>query len=148
MSAARRCTATFNTAAATTPDTIVDNGSPGTSQSGSWWTSTAGNPYGGNSIYARGGAYTRYAWRPAIPSAGRYEVWVWWTSSESRSRAVAYRVTHGTGASWQVRDQRTGGGRWQLLGTYHFKAGTEGGVQVFGSYSGTVSADAVRLIRK
>ena len=45
-----------------------------------------------------------------------------------------------------TRDQRTGGGQWQYLGTFQFNAGTGGYVQVSDSNGSTVSADAALFV--
>jgi hypothetical protein len=146
LSAALACTATFSVQPPPTAEIVVDNGAAGTQSSGRWSRSSAPNPFGATSLYSSGGSIDRYTWTPVLPASGQYEVWVWWTSASNRSRQARYRVTHATGTTRLTRDQRSGGGRWQLLGTYLFAAGTLGSVQVSDANGRVVSADAVRFV--
>jgi hypothetical protein len=122
---------------------VIDNGQAGTSFTGQWSLSTASNPYGVRSLYAEGPGQDTYRWRPTIPSARAYDVYVWWTVDPNRSTNVQYRIVSALGTAVTTRDQRTGGGRWQYLGTFEFNAGTGGYVQVSDINGSTVCADAV-----
>jgi hypothetical protein len=54
------------------------------------------------------------------------------------------KVIHAGGHTTRPVDQRTGGGRWHLLGTFEFAEGTSGGVLVrTNGTSGYVIVDAV-----
>jgi hypothetical protein len=141
-------TATFNTAPQQLVEIIIDNGQAGTTPYGKWTISTAANSYGQNSLYSSGRKIDRYVWTPSLPSVGQYEVWVWWTSNSNRSSNTNYKVRHASATATLTRDQRTGGSQWQLLGTYQFNAGTDGWVQVSDANGGTISADAVRFVKK
>ena len=131
---------------------IIDNLPPGQSSSsvsttGTWTTSQGGlNPYGVNgSLYSSGPSLDTYRWTPTIPAAGRYAVYVWWTSTGNRSAATAVTVQHTEGQSTRQFDQRVGGGQWVLHGSYLFTAGTSGHVQV-SDVNGEACADAVRFV--
>jgi hyaluronate lyase len=54
---------------------------------------------------------------------------------------------HAGGTFATTKNQQSGGGQWQLLGTFQFNAGTSGSVQV-SDVNGQASADAVRLVPK
>jgi hypothetical protein len=141
MTVNRSCTATF-----TSSDIVIDNGQPGTSFTGTWAVSAAPSPFGASSLYSNGSGLDWYRWTPTIPSTRSYQVYVWWTSHSSRSTAVQYTVVHAGGTFMTTRNQQSGGGQWQLLGTFQFNAGTGGRVQV-SDFNGLASADAVRFVR-
>jgi YD repeat-containing protein len=145
LSVARTCTATF------TPGLIIDNAAAGVqdpaggrSFTGTWGVSSGANPYGANSLYGTSATTSTYRWTPTITVAGTYAVHVWWTSYSNRSSNVLYTVVHSGGVFTTTRDQQTGGGQWQLLGTFAFSAGTAGYVEVSDANGKTVAADAVR----
>lgn len=140
MTANHSCTATFKS-----NDIVIDNGQPGTSFTGSWAVSGAPNPFGANSLYSSGAGTDTYRWTPTIPSTRSYKLYVWWTSHVNRSTAVRYTVVHSGGTFATTKNQQSGGGQWQLLGTFQFNAGTSGSVQV-SDVNGQASADAVRLV--
>ena len=121
---------------------VLDNGGPGTSASGTWSPSSAPNPYGGSSLYARGVGF--YAYQAALPSAGTYGVYVWYTQWPSREIAVPYEILHASGTAVIKVDQRSGGGQWKLLGDFGFGASARITVRVVDA--DTVCADAVRLV--
>jgi List-Bact-rpt repeat protein len=165
MSAALTCVATFHTLSLpTTPspppptptptptpapvEILVDNGAAGTHAYGQWSRSVLPTSFGASSLYSSGRWIDHYRWTPRLPAAGRYEVWVWWTSAPNRSPKAQYVVAHSGGTAVITRDQRTGGGQWQLLGTYAFTAGARGFVQLSDANGGVVSADAVRFVKK
>jgi endoglucanase len=153
MSGNRSCTATFSGLPSSNGLIVIDNGAAGTSYAGRWSRSTALNAYGPDSVQSSASWWSawfdRYVWTPNLPVTGQYEVWAWWTTDSSRSRSARYRVSHANGTTTVGRDQRSGGGQWQLLGTFQFSAGTGASVQLSnGSGSGNVSADAVRFIKK
>jgi YD repeat-containing protein len=76
--------------------------------------------------------------------AGSYDVHVWWTSYSNRSAGVLYTVVHSGATFTTTRNQLTGGGQWQLLGTFAFAAGSASYVEVSDVNGKTVAADAVR----
>ncbi len=125
---------------------VIDNGQAGTRFTGSWQVSTGPSPYGSNSLEAASAGLDKYRWTPTIPAAGEYAVYVWWTALPSRSRTVEYQVRHASGTYTTTRNQQKGGGQWRLLGTFSFKAGTTGYVQVSDVNGTGVCADAVQLL--
>jgi List-Bact-rpt repeat protein len=145
MSGSLTCTATFDTLAA---EIVIDNSTAGAHYSGSWSVSAAPSPFGANSLYSSGELIDRYYWVPNVPSDGQYDVWVWWTSNSRRASKAEYTVKSATGTKILTRDQRSGGGQWQFLGTYSFTAGTSGWVGLSNANGGIVSADAVRFVRR
>ncbi len=126
---------------------IVDNQDSGYQESGSWYESSASNEYDGSSRYTRGSG--NYAtWRPDIPSAGNYKVYVWYDYSSRRDTNALYTVHHSTGDFTVRLNQKVDYSQWVELGSFDFAAGTGGYVRVKrdGSSTGTsTSADAVRF---
>jgi hypothetical protein len=122
---------------------VIDDGQAGTAKSGTWSKSGAPNPYGTQSLYAKqAGAW--YSWQRAISEPGTYDVHVWWTEWPSREPQTPYEIATVAGPVTVKRDQRTGGGRWQLLGRYEFSSSVK--VTVRCPSTNTVSADAVRFV--
>jgi len=96
----------------------------------------------------RGGAAAAL-WIPQIPAAGRYAVYVAYTSCPASVTDAHYVVVHKGGASHFAVNQQIGGGTWVCLGTFVFDAGstTAGMVALTNdsSQDGVVCADAVRF---
>jgi PKD repeat protein len=128
------------------PDIIVDNGGSGTSSTGSWSPSSAPNPYGANSLWARDGA--TYTWHADLPVTGVYEVYMWWTEWASRSTAAPVTIEYSGGSAGVAVNQRQNGGMWNLLGTYGFDAADGATVTITaeGSYPTSYCADAVGFV--
>ena len=85
-------------------------------------------------------------WRPDIPEKGDYAVYVSYKSFSNSTTCARYTVHHAGGETTLNVNQRMGGGTWIYLGTFTFREGTEGYVELTSeseSY-GIVSADAVR----
>jgi PKD repeat protein len=124
-------------------DVIIDNGATGTSSTGTWTVSTAANPYGANSLYAKtvGAAYT---WSFAPSNAGDYEIYMWWTTATSRVTSVPVTIQYAGGTSTVNVNQRLNGGQWNLLDQVPFEAGKTYSVTVAStSASLSTCADAV-----
>ncbi len=128
-------------------DIIVDNGDPGTIESGYLGNDSAA--YGGNHRY--GYNTMIYTWPASLPSAGRYRVFARWVAASSRSPQTTYTIESATGTHYVDNiDQRSNNGLWQLLGEYDFN--TVGGsvsltpkaLHAGGPYS--FSADAVKFV--
>ena len=99
-------------------DLIIDNGKPGTSYTGTWPKSSGPNPYGADSLYARPSA--TYTWRFSSRPAGYYEVFMWWTATDTRPTGAKVDVNSAGGASTVYVNQALNGGKWNSLGTYKF----------------------------
>ena len=133
-------TLTINLSAA---NIISDNGSTGTSSTGTWQVSGGSNPYGTNSLYGNSGA--TYTWRFTPTISGNYQVYLWWTTVSSRSTSVPYAIQRNGGTTTVTVNQRLNGGKWNSAGTFAFTAGQTYTIRVTapsGSYN--ACADAVR----
>jgi hypothetical protein len=86
-------------------------------------------------------------WRPNIPEDGDYAVYVSYKSLPESTDDAVYTVVHKGGESTFHVNQKIGGGTWVYLGTFPFRKGIDGYVQLSAhrSPSGVVTADAVRF---
>ena len=125
---------------------IIDNGTAGTSSTGTWSISGALNPYGADSLWSRSGA--TYTWHATLPQSGMYEVFMWWTAYSSRSTNAPVAILYSGGSqSFYVNEQQEGG-KWNSLGTYNFDSAAGGTVRVSAPDPAPTSycADAVRFL--
>lgn len=139
----------------TAAEVIVDNTDAGFSVlSGTWSTRTDGTgEYGTN--YARARTATsasgQVQWQPTIPSAGDYEVFVWYPSGDGTHITDArYTVYYNGGNQAVTVNQTINFSQWVSLGTYTFAAGSStNGRVTLTNQAGTrnlyVFADAVRF---
>lgn len=96
----------------------LDNGSSGTSATGSWIVSGGTSPYGANSLYSKESG-ARYTF--ATQSSGQCQVRLWWTAYSSRCSSVPVYIYDGSSRIDTVYlNQRLNGGRWNTLGEYTF----------------------------
>jgi hypothetical protein len=88
-----------------------------------------------------------------ISTTGTYKVYARWTDNANRSTSVSYRVfalDGGTMLADLTRNQQSGGGTWNLLGTWDFPSTGWAKVLISRSLSGSgkLSADAIRAVRQ
>ena len=142
-------------------DIIIDNnnannsGGSVASSSGSW---TIASNLGGK--YATDYGYTAHVappdtawfkWTPKIIAAGPYYVYIWYPSDSpnAHNTAAPYTVYYSGPSQTFAVNQHINTGRWNLLGSFSFLAGTSGYVKVGNgtSASGTwVMADAAKFV--
>ena len=124
--------------------TVIDNGDGRTSFTGDWALSSAPNPYEGASLWSRDN--TTFTWNFTPSASGMYDVSMWWTEWSSRSAAIPVDIQYAGGTARVTINQLQNGGKWNLLGTYTFNAGTTYKVTVT-SQPGPSStcADAVKF---
>jgi hypothetical protein len=135
---------------------FVDNLPPGQISSkigftGTWTTAAAAKPWGVNaSLVSNTGPNMSYTWKPGVFSttlACKYQVWVWWTSATNRTNKATYTVLNTTaGNIAKTFNQQTGGGKWQLHGTYTFPANVQPKVRIANLNGGRIAADAVKFV--
>lgn len=143
----------LGTAASSAVEIIMDNTGAGVTQTGAWTPSNGGNGdfYSTNYLHdgsaGKGSKSVRFT--PSIPTAGSYEVFLWWAAYNNRATNVPVDVISAGGTSFLQINQKLTGGQWVSLGTYTFDAGTGGSVLISntGTAAGTyVVADAVRFV--
>lgn len=88
-------------------------------------------------------------WRPNLPRAGEYAVYISYASLRNSTDDARYTVYHKGGATRFSVNQQMGGGTWVYLGTFRFDAGEQDANRVeltnLSDRKGIVSADAVRF---
>jgi len=104
---------------------IVDNGDPGTSGNGPWQSKSNRKDYGAGYLFANKALDQSYRWATTPPGMMN-DVYAWWVSGKSYSTQVAYTIGYGSGQTDTViKNQRSGGGQWQFLGTYQLAGGPD-----------------------
>ena len=131
---------------------IVDNTDSGFTASTNWATSTSTPGYYGTNYRVRAteAVSDTAKWTVTLPSSGTYDVYAWWSSGANRAASAPYIITHSGGNATVNVNQQANGGKWNLLGTWTFAAGTAQRVQLScwttaGYY---VVADAVRFVQR
>ncbi|MFY0565700.1 N-acetylmuramoyl-L-alanine amidase [Archangium lansingense] len=92
---------------------------------GSWSaTSSTAGYYGSNYLYASTAAVSEPAtyWF-YLSAAATKTIDARWTAGTNRSAAAPYVITHAGGTATVTKNQQTGGGAWNTLGTWSFPAG-------------------------
>ncbi|SEG99973.1 BNR repeat-like domain-containing protein [Nonomuraea solani] len=137
-------------------EVTVDNGGLGFAVTGTWASGRSiPGYYGFNYVtHARGTGANTARWRPALPGDDRYEVLVSYTADPNRATNAVYVVHHASGTTSKTVNQEKRGvpdartGEWTSLGTFTFRAGTAGYVELSDAANGYVIADAVRFRRQ
>jgi hypothetical protein len=128
---------------------ILDNGAA--TYTGTWTTSnSAAGRYGPDYRWASTGtAQARAMWTPNIPSAGTYQVSMWWPAGSNRNPATLVGALLNSGLQTATVNQQINGGQWNVLGSVFLPAGanTTFGISNSGASGFVVIADALRLIK-
>jgi YD repeat-containing protein len=122
-------------------DLIMDNGTANTTTTGQWLPSGLQPTNGNNSMYSKEIGAT-YSYDTSL--SGCYEISIWWTEHPTRYDKVPVKIYDGDQLIHSVViNQQTGGGKWNVLGTWEFT--TSGRVVIFSESSNhSTCADAVR----
>jgi hypothetical protein len=125
--------------------TIIDNGSPGTSSSGTWYVSGGYNSYGVDSFFSRNGTYT---WVYIPNSTGNYELYAWWSCYPSRSKNVPVDIEYSGGTKRLIIDQSQNCGMWYYLGLYPLIVDTSYRTTITAKGRLTTCIDAMKFVLK
>jgi hypothetical protein len=128
---------------------VDDSGGTGFSTSGTWLSSSASSGYYGSGYLHDDnvGGGNSASFIPNLDSADDYGIYLRWTSHTNRADNVPVDVLHDGGTTSFVINQKTNGGTWVLLGTFHLTPGAEGGVVLTNEgANGYVIADAVQFV--
>lgn len=116
---------------------------------GSWSSSSSSFNYYGASYLTDGNTgkgSKSVLFSPALPSAGTYNVQLYWPGGANRASNVPVAITHSNGVSTVTVNQQSDG-YWYSLGTYQFPAGNTGSVRISNTgANGYVIADAARFV--
>jgi len=110
---------------------------------GTSWTEGSGEFHNDNT----GQGSTSYIqFNPTLPAFGSYQIYVRYSSGGNRPSNVPVSAVYTGGTANLTLNQTTGGGTWQLLGTYSITTtGYKLEMKTIGT-SGYVQADAVRYV--
>jgi hypothetical protein len=138
-------TTTAESTVSTVSTVIIDNGSSGTSSTGSWDISGGTGQYGTNSLWSRDGA--KYTWTFTPKTSGKYDVSMWWTEWPSRSTKVPVTISYARGTRTVYVNQQMNGSQWNSLSSYYFQAGKSYKITITAQPGpSSTNADAVRFV--
>lgn len=107
---------------------------------------TAGNESGFSSEVSKYVEKTGSSSNSGSPVSNTTEVAIWWTQYSTRSSAVPVKIYDGSSLlATKTVNQRTNGGKWNVLGSYTFKNSPKVVIIAQNSDAGSSCADAVRL---
>ena len=114
---------------------------------GDWKTTTSEPGYFGNNyrVATPGSGDAVSTWTISVPQTGYYSVYARWTSHPNRATDTPYTIIHALCSTTVLCNQQENGGRWMILGTYHFTAGEDATVSLNNNADGCVVADAVKV---
>jgi len=145
-----------------TPATLnVDNTDSTFAKTGTWTAQTTPAGFWGSNFLSHsvGNTGDSVTWKINVATTGDYRLYARWVASAANSATANYTIIGGNGTGSQtstatktsnsVQSQRTQGGQWVYLGTYHFDkalvAGTQMAVTLRDRTDGIVIADAIHL---
>ncbi|MGH3389242.1 MAG: polymorphic toxin-type HINT domain-containing protein, partial [Actinomadura sp.] len=116
---------------------------------GSWKTVRSAKSDFGPSAATRtdGEGDAQFTWQLTIPRSGNYEVFARYPQVEGAAKDATYTVRHAQGSAAKSVDQSAKAGSWVSLGRFPFTKGLGSAITLSDQASGTVSADAVKLVR-
>jgi uncharacterized lipoprotein YddW (UPF0748 family)/PKD repeat protein len=131
---------------------VIDNLNAGFTYFGSWSLATAPGQWSSNyrSITTLNNSISNATarWRPLLPGANKYNVYVWYPATTNRVIDAKYKVYYSGGNETFYVNQTVNYAGWYYLGAFSFASGTTGYIELtnatratFGGY--TVAADAV-----
>ncbi|WP_405104077.1 DNRLRE domain-containing protein [Micromonospora sp. NBC_01412] len=129
---------------------LVDNSDfNNTTATGTWTTAnTATGKYGTNYATAPAGTGTNtFTWQLNVPQSGTYEVFAQYPQVTGAATDATYTISHGNGDTTKTVNQSTNAGAWVRLGSYSFTEGNTHNVSLSDQATGTVVADAIKLVR-
>lgn len=133
------------------PCTIVDNGGPGASSTGSWTGSVLEGSFGSPSVFASpiAGATpsATYTFTPDLPVRGNHDVYLRWTADPNRATNTPVDIVFPDGSRTITINQELNHASWVLLTNVTAEAGTTTSITIRNNNAnGYVVADAVQFI--
>lgn len=130
---------------------VLDNAdASGVTYSGTWTASTTTPGYYASNYRHDGNANKgskSATFTPTIPTTQSYQVFMYYPSRSDYPNNVPVDIVHADGTATVTVNQSANGGRWNLLGTYNFSAGTSGYLRIRTTgTTGYVIADAVKWV--
>src|SRR5216683_795107 len=119
-------------------------------QNATWTSSSARTGYQGYdyATHAAGSGSDAFSWNLNIPQDGNYTVYVRCSAVSGAAAGAAYTVSYSGGSATVPVDQTKNTGTWVSLGKWAFtQSGTGQKVTLAENAGGTVTADAVKVVR-
>ncbi|WP_258308878.1 DNRLRE domain-containing protein [Streptomyces sp. NWU339] len=129
---------------------LVDNSdTQHTTSTGTWTKGDITGQQGyDHETHAAGTGTDAFTWTLNIPENGTYTAYVKYPEVTGATTAAKYTLTHGTTTEPAItKDQTAGPGTWVSLGDYALKRGEDTELKLEQNSTGTVVADAVKLVR-
>ena len=129
---------------------IVDDKDAAFTTDGKW--NTAEGDYLKGSVHwatKAADATAKATWTPVIPSAGNYAVYEYHGENPSNDHAsnAPFTINFDGGSKDVAVDLTSNIGKWNLMGTYKFAAGTKGNVTLTNKANDNVIADGVKFVK-
>ncbi|WP_079138539.1 DNRLRE domain-containing protein [Actinacidiphila rubida] len=132
---------------------LADNSdTQNTSSTGTWTTASTSDPTTEQGYdyrtHATGTGTDAFTWQLNVPEDGTYTMYARYPQVSGASTAAVYTLHHDDGTtSTSTVDQTKNTGTWVSLGSAAFKQGNSSSLSLAQNAGGTVSADAVKLVR-
>jgi RHS repeat-associated protein len=129
---------------------LVDNSdSQNVTVTGTWTSSSTGTGLYGYDYqtHAAGTGTNSFSWRTNVPQAGNYEVFVRYPQVSGAATDAKITIEHAAGSTTKTVNQSLNADTWVSLGTYAFDEGASKKITLTDQATGTVVADAVKLVR-
>ncbi|WP_217696883.1 RHS repeat-associated core domain-containing protein, partial [Micromonospora avicenniae] len=129
---------------------LVDNSDfNNTTATGTWTAATdATDKYGHNYLTRPAGTGTNtFTWQLNVPQSGTYEVFTRYPKVTGAATDAKFTINHDGGDTPKTVNQTASTGAWVSLGSYTFTEGNSRKVTLTDQATGTVVADAVKLVR-
>jgi RHS repeat-associated protein len=130
---------------------LVDNSdTQNTITTGTWATAATGTDHQGFDYrtHPAGTGTDKFTWQLNIPQDGTYSIYAKYPQVTGASTAAVYSLHHDDGTTTtSTVDQTKNAGTWVSLGSAAFQQGNSSSISLAQNSSGTVVADAVKLVR-
>lgn len=129
------------------PTVVVDNGSAGYSEVGSWTSTTTVKGWQETDTRYSSAPTSNARWTPQLPASGRYDVYAWVPAGAATNSTYKVNSTAGLSAGVDPAES-VGVARWVRLGNYDFAAGATGWVELSraAGVESFLRADAVKFV--
>jgi len=132
---------------AKTNDILIDNTNPNNTQTGTWGNTSADDVMFMNDLqFAAAGANATFTFNASIPVAGKYEVFIFYSSYNIHATNAPVQITTATSTNQYNVDMTTRGGKWIPLDQFNLTAGEQVQITISAqNANGYVIADGVRF---
>lgn len=128
-------------------DILIDNTNPNNTSTGTWTSTTADDvSFMNDLLFAAAGANATFTFSTTIPTAGQYEVFIFYSSYSIHATNTPINISTASGNNSYNIDMTTLGGKWVPIDQFSFAAGETVQVSISAqNANGFVIADGVRF---